>query len=133
MGLSLQAGRPAGPLPQDPNPQWSYGGFGIFRRALAAHIGIDLSQMHRFGGMTEWSSVAHPLRHLLDHPDDSGELAAWQVRELAPALREALATLARDDADGLLWSPDSSNGRSARDFAALLDLCAAEALPVRFT
>ncbi|MFE0062293.1 hypothetical protein [Streptomyces sp. NPDC059003] len=130
MGISLRAGRPAGPLPQDPNPQWSYSGFRLFRRTLAEHIGIDLAQMRRFGGTTDWASVASPLRHLLDHADDSGELAAWQARELAPALREALAVLAREDADGLLWSLDSSNGRAAHNLVALLDLCAAEDLPV---
>ncbi|MFF1717455.1 hypothetical protein [Streptomyces sp. NPDC058268] len=132
MGLSLRAGRPAGPRPTDPWPQWSYAGFGVFRRALAEHIGVDLAQMQRFGGSTGWDTVASPLRHLLDHADDCGELTIGQVRELAPALREAVSSLARQDADGLLWSLDSSNGRAAHDLVALLELCVAEDLPVHF-
>ncbi|MEU1824216.1 hypothetical protein ABZ502_17535 [Streptomyces abikoensis] len=132
MGLSLQAGRPAGPHPEDPNPQWSYSGFGIFRRALAAHIGIDLDQMRSLGGPVDWDTVTSPLRHLLEHADDSGQLEAWQVRALAPALREAVTALAHQDTDGFLWGDASSNGRASKALVALLELCAAEDLPVYF-
>lgn len=135
MGLSLRAGRLVGPLPTDPLPQWSYTGFAFFRRALAEHIGVDLTQMQSSDGLTRWDSVASPLRHLLDHADDCGELTIGQVRELAPALREAVSSLARqaaDNADGLLWSLESSNGRAAHDLVALLELCVAEGLPVHF-
>ncbi|WP_405824584.1 hypothetical protein OG705_30115 [Streptomyces sp. NBC_00838] len=132
MGLSMRAGRPAGPHPEDPNPQWSYSGFGIFRRALAEHIGIDLTQMQNFGGTTNWGTVTSPLRHLLEQADDSGELTARQARELAPALREAVTALAELDTDGFLWSDTSSNGRASEALVALLDRCAAEDLPVYF-
>lgn len=132
MGLSLYAGRSAGPRPKDPRPEWSYSGFSIFRRALAAHIGIDLTQMRRFGGTTDWDTVTSPLRHILDHADDCGQLDAWQVHELLPALSAAVANLARQDTDGYLWSAESSNGRATRDLIALLVLCAAENLPVYF-
>ncbi|MFF2228358.1 hypothetical protein ACFVV7_34135 [Streptomyces globisporus] len=132
MGLSLTAGRPDGPRPQDPTPQWSWGGFGIFRRALAAHIDIDLDQMHGFGGRTAWDRVSNPLRHLLEHSDDSGQLEAWQVKELAPAVRTAVTSLAQHDPEGFMWTDASSNGRSAQGLIALLELCAAEDLPVRF-
>ncbi|MFF9076235.1 hypothetical protein ACF1A9_28685 [Streptomyces sp. NPDC014872] len=132
MGLSLRAGRSTGPLPRDPWPQWSYGGFRLFRRGLAAHAGIDLPRMQGFGGDTAWTGVSSPLRHLLNHPDDSGEISADQARELAPVLHDALTALAAEDADGLLWGPDSHNGRAGRDLVALLTLCGAEGLPVIF-
>ncbi|MET7607371.1 hypothetical protein ABZS96_33880 [Streptomyces avermitilis] len=102
-----------------------------FRRGLAAHAGIDLPRMQGFGGDTAWTSVSSPLRHLLNHPDDSGEISADQARELAPVLHDALTALAAEDFDGL-WGPDSHNGRAGRDRVALLTLCGAEGLPVIF-
>ncbi|HWU05453.1 MAG TPA: hypothetical protein VN520_03455 [Streptomyces sp.] len=132
MGLSIRAGRPNGPLPSDPLPQWSYAGFSLFRRGIASHIGINLSQMHGYGGGRRWSNVTSPLRHLLDHDDDRGELTPEQARELAPALSEALAELGRSDPEGLLWGPDGYNGRVGREFVDLLTLCVEEDVPVVF-
>ncbi|MDW4912569.1 hypothetical protein [Streptomyces californicus] len=132
MGLTLYADRPDGSQPTDPLPQWSWTGFSLFRRALAAHINIDLDQMNGFGGGTDWDTVSSPLRHLLQQPDDSGYLEPEQVTELAPALRAAVTALSENDPEGFLWTGASSNGRSAQGLITLLEMCAAENLPVRF-
>lgn len=130
MGLDLRAGREEGRQGTDPWPQWSYLGFGQFRRRLARHIGVDLEQMYGFGGEGDWSTIASPLRHLLDHADDRGELTPAQAAELAPALRRALAELAQDvDPDDLAWDYDR---RAGAELVQLLELCVAEGLPVEF-
>jgi len=57
--------------------QGSYSAFGQWRRAIAHAIGIDLKAMDGFGGDTLWSALPpDPLHVLLNHPDDSGEIAA---------------------------------------------------------
>ncbi|MFJ4879709.1 hypothetical protein ACIP93_31525 [Streptomyces sp. NPDC088745] len=76
--------------------------------------------------------MTSPLRHLLDHDDDRGELTPEQARVLAPALSGALAELGRSDPDGLLWGPDGYNGRAGREFVDLLTLCAEEDVPAVF-
>ncbi|MGW4270823.1 hypothetical protein ACWEGQ_00295 [Streptomyces seoulensis] len=130
MGLDLRAGRETGPLPDDPWPQWSYAGFNKFRRRLADHIGIDLDQMRGFGGDGDWATVASPLRHLLDHADDKGELTPQQAVELAPALQQALFDLARtNDADDFFWYYDR---RAGMELVELCARCASENIPVLF-
>lgn len=130
MGLDLRAGREDGCLPTDPAPQWPYVWFGDFRRALAAHIGIDLSAMRGFGGEQEWSTVDSPLKHLLGHSDCDGELSPQQAAELAPALRQALAEMAQGEAVCRpQWEFDCQAGE---EFVHLLELCAGEGLPVLF-
>lgn len=105
-------------------------GFGQFRRRLARHIGVDLEQMYGFGGEGDWSTVASPLRHLLDHADDRGELTTAQAAELAPVLRKALAELGESaDPDDLAWDYDR---RAGAELVQLLELCVAEDLPVEF-
>ena len=129
MGLDLRAGREAGRLPDDPWPQWSYAGFNLFRRKLAAHIGIDLDQMKGFGGDGDWAAVASPLRHLLDHADNHGELCPQQAAELAPALQQALYALARDLDYGHTWDYDRRAGMALVELCAR---CASENVPVLF-
>lgn len=130
MGLDLRAGREEGRLGTDPWPQWSYLGFGQFRRRLARHIGVDLEQMYGFGGEADWSTVASPLRHLLDHADDRGELTPAQAAELAPALRRALDELEQaEDPDDLGWHYDR---RAGAELVRLLELCVTEGVPVEF-
>lgn len=129
MGLDFRAGREAGRLPDDPWPQWSYTGFGIFRRKLASHIGIDLTEMKGFGGEEDWSTVTSPLRHLLDHSDCDGELSPQQAAELAPALQQAIFALARDPDYGHTWDYDR---RAGMELVELLARCASENVPVLF-
>lgn len=132
MGLDLRAGREEGRLGTDPWPQWSYGGFGQFRRRLARHIGLDLEQMHGFGGEGDWAAVASPLRHLLDHADDRGELTPKQAAELAPVLRQALEEIGRgvEPGEDVRWDYDR---RAGAELVQLLELCAREDLPVEFS
>ncbi|MFJ8657431.1 hypothetical protein ACIRNU_34475 [Streptomyces rochei] len=130
MGLDLRAGREAGRLPDDPWPQWSYAGFNLFRRRLAAHIGINLDQMRGFGGEGDWSAVTSPLRHLLDHADNEGELTPQQAVELAPALQQALFALAHTvDPDDPYWDYDR---RAGMELVELCARCASENIPVVF-
>lgn len=129
MGLDLRAKRETGRLPDDPWPQWSYTGFGQFRRKLAAHIGVDLDAMYGFGGDRAWSTVDSPLRHLLDHSDCDGELTPTQAAELAPALQQALFGLAKDENYGPSWDYDR---RAGMELVELLARCASENIPVEF-
>jgi hypothetical protein len=131
MGLDLRVGREAGRLGSDPWPQWSYGGFNLFRERLAQHIGIDLSSMDGFGGEGDWASVQSPLRHLLDHSDCEGDLSVEQAAELAPALEKALAEISEPLAPGddVRWDYDV---RAGADLVALLRLCVEERVPVEF-
>lgn len=131
MGLDLRVGRESDRLPSDPWPQWSYLGFNQFRRRLASHIGIELDSMYGFGGEGDWASVASPLRHLLDHADDRGELTPAQAAELAPALREALEEIGQRIEPGyeVAWEYDRKAGA---ELVKLLELCATEGLPVEF-
>lgn len=129
MGLDLIAGREAGILPDDPRPSWPYVWFGDFRRKLAAHIGINLPNMSGFGGEQDWDTVASPLRHLLHHDDNYGELSPQQAAELAPALQQALFALAKDTDYGPQYDYDMQHGRA---LVELLARCASENIPVLF-
>lgn len=72
--------------------QWSYSGFGEFRRRLAAAEGIDLGRMAGFGlpadEATPWDAVSTPLRPLLDHSDCDGDLSPEECAQVAPRLAE---------------------------------------------
>ncbi|RSN55597.1 hypothetical protein DMH12_15370 [Streptomyces sp. WAC 04229] len=131
MGLDLRVGREEGRLPNDPWPSWSYLGFGQFRRRLAQHIGVDLDQMHGFGGDGDWTTVPSPLRHLLDHSDCDGELTPQQASELAPALQRALQEIGCgvEPGDDPGWDYDQKTGA---ELVQLLELCARESVPVEF-
>lgn len=78
---------------------WGYIGFNEFRRGLARHEGIDLDKMTGFGhiygtpGTRSWDDVSTPLKPLLDHADDSGELTSEECRQVAPRLREVIEEL----------------------------------------
>lgn len=129
MGIAIRAGRPDGWRSDDPAPEWPYVGFGVFRRKLADHIGVDLDQMRGFGGEGDWATVESPLRHLLDHPDNEGELSPQQAVELAPALEQALFALARDFDYGPTYDYDL---RAGRELVELLARCASENIPILF-
>ena len=80
MGLVIEPG----------GAQWSYSGFGAFRRALAAEEGVDLAQMVGFGGEREWRTSTDqnitPLAPLLNHSDCDGYLHYWECEEVLPRL-----------------------------------------------
>ncbi|MEU5486027.1 hypothetical protein [Streptomyces mirabilis] len=90
-----------------------------------------MEQMDDFGGERDWSTVPSPLRHLLSHVDDRGELPPDQAAELAPALRDTLGEIGKDldPDDEIGWEYDQRNGM---ELVRLLELCAAEAVPVVF-
>jgi hypothetical protein len=70
---------------------WGYGGFMIFRKRVAASIGIDLDAMVGFGGSREWPSAEkEPLVYLLNHSDCDGHLTPKQCKVVAPRLLEII-------------------------------------------
>jgi hypothetical protein len=72
----------------------SYSAFGEWRKAIAQAIGIDLDSMEGFGGDTPWSSLPpDPLHILLNHPDDSGEIAAEHCLLLRQRLHDIYVLL----------------------------------------
>ncbi|MFM9452471.1 hypothetical protein [Streptomyces europaeiscabiei] len=75
--------------------------------------------------------MASPLRHLLDHADDRGELTAQQAAELAPALRQALDEIGQDNDpdEDFLWDYDL---RAGTELVRLLEVCARDNVPVQF-
>ncbi len=73
--------------------QWSYIGFGDFRRALALFEGFELDDMEGFGGDRDWSTVDTDLAPLLNHSDCDGELAPEECRRVAPRLRVVIDEL----------------------------------------
>ena len=100
--------------------QWSFHGFRHFRRALAAHEGITLTDMDGFRpdrrpGLS-WNPVTSPLEPLLNHPDDEGVLTPAQCRQAEPRLREAIAAL---------WPEDCHNRRAGLALADGMNRAAA--------
>jgi hypothetical protein len=70
---------------------WGYGMFGVFRRGLAKHEGIDLDTMEGYGEPhTTWRGVRSPLRPLLNHPDDHGRLTIRQMAAMVGPLEQAV-------------------------------------------
>lgn len=85
--------------------QWSYGGFGRFREALAKYEGIDLPKMrgfcpcfgiaadHHTHPALPWDDITTPLKPLLNHSDSDGDLSPEQCTQVAPRLREVVTAL----------------------------------------
>lgn len=80
MGLDI---RPGG-------ASWSYSGFMIFRRKLAAEDGIDLTDMFGFGGHKSWDTVTSALEPLLNHSDCDGYIDSYECEQMIPRLRRVL-------------------------------------------
>ena len=86
--------------------QWSYTGFGAFRRALAVFEGFELDDMEGFGGDRDWSTVATDLAPLLNHSDCDGEMSPDECRQVAPRLRAVIDELW--PAERAVWEIDPS-------------------------
>ncbi|SBT69188.1 hypothetical protein GA0070622_6307 [Micromonospora sediminicola] len=72
-----------------PDAAFGWGPLAAFHYLLAAEEGIDLSQMHDFGGYRPWDSVETPMRLLFDldyingdHPTSSYPAVATRLREI---------------------------------------------------
>lgn len=114
-------------------PQWSYGGFNRFRKALAAAEGFDLDQMQGFmtddihGGDPRpiagrsWDDVTTDLKPLLNHSDCDGELTPEECAQVFPRLRKIC--------DGLDDTYDRQNDLA---LAECMVTCAAENTPLEF-
>lgn len=63
--------------------------FALYRRELARDLlDIDMDSMVGFGGETPWPDPGRePVVHLLDHPDNSGELNEDECEALRPVLK----------------------------------------------
>ncbi|MCO7175469.1 hypothetical protein ACFP7A_06370 [Sporolactobacillus kofuensis] len=70
---------------------WTYGLFHVFRRMLAAEIGMDLNQMAGFSGTIPFSDFNDQILPLLDHSDCDGSLSVEECRRVAPRLYELTA------------------------------------------
>lgn len=67
--------------------QWAYELFAVFRRELAKLEGITLGEMHGYRTEgTSWDEVNTPLRPLLDHPDNDGDLSPEECTQVWPRL-----------------------------------------------
>jgi len=62
-----------------------------------------------------WEDVDHPLRPLLDHSDCDDDLSTEDCAQIAPALREILAT----------WPEDDHDREIVERLAAWMEACAA--------
>jgi hypothetical protein len=73
---------------------WSYPGFGVFRRELAALEGISLDAMAGYGieGIP-WDTVENPLVPLLNHSDCTGRLSPEECAEVYPRLEMLIPQL----------------------------------------
>lgn len=83
--------------------EWSYSGFGDFRRRLANEEGFDLGDMKGFGGDREWHTSngdrVTTLEPLLNHSDCDGYLSAYEAELVAPRLESILGKWAQEGTD----------------------------------
>lgn len=90
---------------------WSYMSFARFRKAVAAHEGINLGEMAGFRtGGTPWDGITSELRAFLNHSDCDGELSPEECRTIAPALRKAIEFIWPAAEQGLEASLHRENG-----------------------
>jgi hypothetical protein len=84
---------------RDKTPSFSYGGFHLFRKAIALSMGIALEEMKGHNTPiigspkcpgASWDIISSPLVLLLDHSDCDGHLTPTECRKIAPALKEVL-------------------------------------------
>lgn len=112
MGLSLRVGK-------NRYSEWSYSGYGDFRKKIAAQVGIDLSQMKGFfvidksilsdqgwdayveaiqvaieidksSDKISWDVINDPIKILLSHSDCEGEIPPEVCETLADRLEEII-------------------------------------------
>lgn len=93
---------------------WAYSGFMRFRSRLAEHEGFSLADMQGFDGSRPWDEITTAIKPLLDHSDCDGELTPEECAQVAPRLREILAT----------WNPDEYDTKSGYELADGMDDCA---------
>jgi len=77
---------------------WSYGGFNLFRTALAAREGIELDRMHGFtrdDDAISWDTVHTALKPFLNHSDCDGEMTPEECAQVAPRLRDLVRSIWR--------------------------------------
>lgn len=114
--------------------QWSYTGFGAFRRALALFEGFELDDMKGFGGDRDWDTVTTDLVPLLNHSDCDGELTPDECRRVAPRLRQVVDELW--PAARAVWEVDPNayiNRQSGLGLADGMDAAAAADESLQFT
>lgn len=95
--------------------EWSYSGYGEFRKKIAAQVGIDLYQMDGFHNVDKsvlsiqgweayreaieadlsqekisWDTVGDPIKILLNHSDCEGQIPSDQCEVLADRLEEII-------------------------------------------
>lgn len=99
--------------------QWSYTGFGAFRRTLALFEGFELDDMDGFGGDRDWSTVQTDLAPLLNHSDCDGEMSPSECRLVAPRLRQVIDELW--PAERAVWEIDPGAHLNRRSGLALAD------------
>lgn len=137
MGLDLHPARPSTLAEREdwgnwyydlaaPSPQWSYGGFKLFRERLAESEGFDLSQMAGFGGTRDWDEITTDLKPLLCHSDCDGEMTAAECAQVAPRLYGVLASW---DQRGIDLMHDL---RSGAELVKAMEMCAAGNLTLVF-
>lgn len=101
--------------------RWSYGGFDRARTRLAKEFDIVLQEMVGFGGNVPWDHSRSPVMYLLDHSDCDGNLSPEQCREIAPALRAAVASWPDDDYDKKTFLELADGMEEAADFGEALE------------
>lgn len=117
MGLDFTHNRPPG----HHCAQWSYTGFGAFRRRLAEEEEFNLDDMQGFDGDVSWDDVTTDLKPLLNHSDCDGNLTPEECAQVAPRLREIVAG----------WLDDYDR-RGALRLADCMELCAAAGEKLEF-
>jgi hypothetical protein len=78
---------------------WSYSGFHLFRKRIAAAIGMDLESMQGFGGSIQFSDFNDDVIPLLDHSDCDGHLTATECGKVGPRLKELVKDWPKNDYD----------------------------------